>query len=145
MRERVYGGRIGEVIGGYVDGLDRGDGTAPRVGNALLEGRQLGGHGWLVAQARGHLTHQTRHLRAGLDEPEDVVDEQQHVPVLVVAEIFGHGQRRVSDSKATAGRLVHLAEYHHHVGEHAGLLHIAVQLLTLAAALADAAEYADAV
>jgi hypothetical protein len=41
-------------------------------------------------------------------------------------------------------RLVHLAEHHHGVVEHAGVAHLPVELLRLAAALADAAEQAHA-
>jgi hypothetical protein len=50
-----------------------------------------------------------------LNEPEDIVDEQQHVAVLVVPEILGHRQGCVTHAEAAAGRLVHLAENHHHV------------------------------
>jgi hypothetical protein len=95
---------------------------------------------WADSPARRHLAHQAGHLHAGLDEAEDVVDEQQHVAVLVVAEILGHGQRRVADAEAAARRLVHLAEDHHHVRQHAGFLHVAVELLAFAAAFADAAK-----
>ena len=50
----------------------------------------------------------------------------------------------MAHAEPAAGRLVHLAEDHHHVRQHAGLLHLAVKLLALAAAFADAAEQADA-
>jgi hypothetical protein len=43
--------------------------------------------------------------------------------MLVVAEILGHRQRRMSDAEPGARRLVHLAEDHHHVRQHAGFLH----------------------
>ena len=106
--------------------------------------RQLGAHRGLIAEARRHLPHQARHLHAGLDEAKDVVDEQQHVAVLVVAEVLGHRQRRVAHAEPAARRLVHLAEDHHHVRQHAGFLHVAVELLAFATAFADAAEDADA-
>ena len=144
MREGMHRRRIGEIVRRHIDRLDRGDGAGVGVGDALLQPRQLGAHRRLIAQTRRHLPHQARHLHAGLDEAEDVVDEQQHVAVLVVAEILGHRQRRVADAEAAARRLVHLAEDHHHVRQHAGLLHLAVELLAFAAALADAAENAHA-
>ena len=46
--------------------------------------------------------------------------------------------------KRAARRLVHLAEHHHHVRQHAGFLHVAVKLLAFATAFADAAENAYA-
>ena len=64
--------------------------------------------------------------------------------VLVVTEVLGHRERRVPHSEAAARRLVHLAEDHHHVRQHAGLLHGLVELLALPTPLADATEDADA-
>jgi hypothetical protein len=55
------------------------------------------------------------------DEPEDVVDEEQHVLLLHVTEVLGHGQRRQGDPEAHARRLVHLAEAEGGLLEHAGL------------------------
>ena len=78
-----------------------------------------------------------------LDEPEDVVDEQQDIPVFIVPEVLGDGQRGVAHAKAAARRLVHLAEQHHHVRQHARVLHVAVQLLTFATAFANATKNAD--
>ena len=145
VRERVDRRRIGEVVRRHIHCLNRGDGAGVRVGNALLQARQLGAHRRLITQARRHLAHQAGHLHAGLDEAKDVVDEQQHVAMLVVAEILGHRQRGVADAETTPRRLVHLSEDHHHVRQHAGCLHVAVDFLALATTLADAAEDADAV
>jgi hypothetical protein len=85
-----------------------------------------------------------RYLRPGLNEPEDVVHQQQHVPVLVVAEVFRHCQRCMAHAEARARRLVHLGEHHHHGRQHASVLHLAIELLALPRALADAAEDTDA-
>jgi hypothetical protein len=136
--------RIGEIVRRHIHRLDGGDGAGIGVGDALLQPRQLGAHRGLIAQARRHLPHQAGHLHAGLDETEDIVDEQQHVAVLVVPEILGHRQRRVAHAEPAARRLVHLAEDHHHVRQHAGFLHLAVKLLAFATAFADAAKNADA-
>ena len=64
--------------------------------------------------------------------------------MLVVPEILGHRQRGMAHAEPAARRLVHLAEDHHHVRQHAGFLHVAVELLAFATAFADAAEDADA-
>ena len=114
------------------------------VGDALLQSRQLGAHRGLIAQARRHLAHQAGHFHAGLDETENIIDEQQHVAVFVVPEILGHRQRRVTHAETAARRLVHLPEHHHHVRQYAGLLHVTVKLLALATTFADAAENAYA-
>ncbi len=144
MRERVHRRRIGEIVRRHIHRLDRGDGAGIGVGDALLQPRQLGAHRRLIAQTRRHLPHQAGHLHAGLDETENIVDEQQHIAMLVVAEILGHRQRRMAHAEPAARRLVHLAEDHHHVRQHAGFLHVAVKLLAFATAFADAAKNAHA-
>jgi hypothetical protein len=78
-----------------------------------------------------------------LDEAENVVDEQQHVAVLVVSEILGHRQGCMPHPESGARRLVHLAEDHHHVGEHAGFLHLAIEFLALARPFTDPTKNAD--
>ena len=144
MSEGVDGGRIAEIVGGNVDGLDGRDGAVGGIADAFFEIGQLGRQRRLIAQPRGKLAHQPGNFGAGLNEAENIVDQQQHVLAGVVAEIFGHGQRGMSDAKTRAGRLVHLAEHQHRLVENAGGLDFAIELLAFAAALADAAEYADA-
>src|SRR5580692_922481 len=64
--------------------------------------------------------------------------------MLVVPEIFRHGERGMANPKPAAGRLIHLAENHHHIRQNAGVFHFAVKFLALAAAFSDSAEYTDA-
>jgi len=139
----VRGGGVGEVVGGDVDGLDGGDGPRRRVADALLEFGEVRGQRGLITQPGRKQAHEARHLLAGLDEAEDVVHHEEHVLPLVIPEVLGHGEGRVSDPEAGPRRLVHLSEDHDRVLEDPGLLHLAVELLALAAALPDAAEDAD--
>ena len=132
--------RVGEVVGRHVDGLDRGDRALPGRGDPLLELTHLGLERRLIAHLRRHPAQQRRDLRAGLHEPEDVVDEQQHVLALLVAEVLRHRQARERDPHAGAGRLVHLAEHQHRLLQHAGFLHLQPQVVALTRALAHAAE-----
>ena len=142
-REGMHRRRIGEIIRRHIHRLDGRDGSGIGVGDTLLQPRQLGAHRGLIAEARRHLPHQAGHLGAGLDETENIVDEQQHIAPLVVPEILGHRKRGVAHAETAAGRLVHLAEHHHHVRQHAGCLHLAVKLLAFATAFADATKHAD--
>src|ERR1700722_44964 len=64
--------------------------------------------------------------------------------MLIISKVLCHRQCRLADAKAAAGRLVHLSKDHDHVFEHAGSLHVAVQLFPSTAALTDTAENADA-
>src|SRR3984957_18862953 len=125
------GGRVGEIIGRHVDRLDRGDRPAIRTGDALLALRQFRTHRWLVAEPRRHLPHQARYFGACLDEAEDVVDEQKHIAMLIIAEIFGYRQRRVADAESGARRLVHLAEQHHHALEDGWIFPLVVKIFFL--------------
>ena len=76
-----------------------------------------------------------------MHEAEDVVDEQQHVLVLHVTEVLGHGQRRQGNAQPHTRRLVHLAEHEGGLFEHAGLFHLDSKVGALTGALADAGEH----
>ena len=113
-------------------------------GDPLLELAHLVGQGGLVAHGRGHAAEQGRHLGAGLDEAEDVVDEEQHVLVLHVPEVLGHGQGGQGDPQADARGLVHLAVDERGLVDDAGLLHLEPHVGALTGALADAGEHRHA-
>eukprot|EP00001_Collodictyon_triciliatum_P179381 31989_6 len=68
--------RVGQIVGRHVDCLDRGDGALLVRGNALLETTQIGGERGLISYSRGDTAEKRRHLRVGLGEAEDVVNEE---------------------------------------------------------------------
>ena len=78
----------------------------------------------LVADRGRHPAEQRRHLGARLGEAEDVVDEQEDVAALLVAEVLGHRQGGQADPLAGAGRLVHLAEHEGRALDDARLGHL---------------------
>mmetsp|Transcript_38402 Transcript_38402/g.120959 ORF Transcript_38402/g.120959 Transcript_38402/m.120959 type:complete len:569 (+) Transcript_38402:1788-3494(+) len=141
------GGGVGQVIGRHVDSLDRSDGALRGGGDALLQPSHVGREGRLVADGRRDAAEQRRHLGARLGEAEDVVDEEEHVLPLLVAEVLGDGQRRERHPRPRARRLVHLPVDERSLGAFAGRAvvlddarghHLVVQVVALARALADA-------
>ena len=128
---------------GHVDRLHGGDRAGARRGDALLQLAHLGGQRRLVADGARHAAEERRHLRARLHEAEDVVDEEQHVLALL-AEVLGHREAGQRDAEAGSGRLVHLAVDERDLVEHAGLLHLEVEVVALARALADTGEHGHA-
>ena len=139
------GGRgVGRVVGGNIDRLHRGDGALLGGGDALLQRAHLRAERGLIADGAGDAAEQRGDFGAGLDEAEDVVDEQQHVLALDIAEIFGDGQGGERDAQARSRRLVHLAEHHGGLGDNAGLGHFEPEVVALAGALADAGEDREA-
>jgi peptide chain release factor 1 len=98
VRERGGGRRVGVVVGGHVDRLHRGDRTAARRRDPLLQLAHLVGQRGLVAHRGRHAAEQRGDLGARLGEPEDVVDEEQHVLVLLVAEVLRHRERGERDA-----------------------------------------------
>ena len=56
------------------------------------QGTHLGGQRGLVTNGRGHTAQQCGHLGTGLREAEDIIDEQQHVLILHIAEVLCRGQ-----------------------------------------------------
>ncbi len=141
VRERRRRRRVGVVVRGHVDRLHRGDRVTTGRGDPLLQRAHLVGEVRLVAHRGRHPAEQRRDLRAGLGEPEDVVDEQQHVLVLHVAEVLRHRQRGQRDAQTGARRLVHLAEDEGGLADDAGLLHLDDQVVALTGALADTGEH----
>ena len=84
-------------------------------------------------------------------EPEDVVDEEQHVLVLLVAEVLGDREAGKRDAQAGARGLVHLTIDQGDLRraqvllvDDAGLRHLVVQVVALARPLADAREHGHA-
>ena len=115
----------------------------------------VGGQRRLITHRGGDAAQQRGHLRAGLGEAEDVVDEEQHVLAFLVAEVFRHGQAGQTDARAGARRLVHLAIHQGHLGafleialvvhlDDAGVDHFVVEVVALAGALAHAGEHRHA-
>ena len=114
---------------------------AARRGDALLQDAHLVGEVRLVAHRGRHAAEQRRHLGAGLREAEDVVDEEQHVLLLHIAEVLRHRQRRQGDAQTRSRRLVHLAEDEGGLVEDARLLHLVDEVVALTGALADTGEH----
>lgn len=145
MGEGGSRGRIGQIIGRHVDGLDGSDGTLLGGGNSLLEGTHIGGQSGLVTDSGGNSTKQSGHLGTGLGESENVVNEEQHILTLLVSEVLGNGQTSKGDSGSGSGRLVHLSENESHLGlslkvDDTSLNHLSVKIVTLSGSLTDTGE-----
>mgnify|MGYP000131621079 CR=1 FL=1 len=132
--------RVGQVVGGDVDGLHRGDGAVAGGGDALLQGTQLIGQSRLIAHGGGHPAHQGGDLAACLHETEDVIDEQQHVLVGLLTEVLCHGQAGLGDPHTGSGRLVHLTKDQRGLVQNAGSVHLAPEVTALTGAFADTGE-----
>ena len=139
------GGRgVGQVVGGDIHRLYGGDGALLGGGDTLLQRAHLGSQRGLIAHGGGHAPQQSGHLAAGLGKPENVVNEQQHVLVLLVAEVLGHGQSAERHAHTGSGRLVHLAVDQCGLVQNAAFGHLVVQVVALAGTLAHAGEHGDA-
>src|SRR2546428_8450504 len=132
--------RVVETFGGKLYRWHRRDRALLGGGDALLQLTHFGGERRLVADRRRHAAEQRRYLRPGLREPEDVVDEHQHVLALDVAEVLGDGEAGETDPQARARRLVHLAVDQRAGLEDAALLHLQIAFVPLAGALAPATD-----
>ena len=81
-------------------------------------------------------------------EPENIVDEQQHVLAFFIAEIFCYGQARQTDAQPRPRRLGHLAVDQRHFRfpkimriDNLRLLHFEPQVVPLARPLSHAREH----
>ena len=137
-----------KIVRRHVHGLEGGDRALLGRGDALLEVAHFRGEGGLVTDRRRRAAEERGHFGAGLREAENVVDEEEHVLVLLVAEILRHGERGERHAQTRAGRLVHLAVDQRHLGlaevllvDDARLAHFVVKIVALAGALAHAGEH----
>lgn len=143
------GGRgcgVSQIIGGHVDGLHGGNGSLLGGGNSLLEGSEIGSQGGLISDGGWDTSEQGGHFRAGLGESEDVVNEKEHVLVLLVSEVLSNGQTGKADSGSGSGGLVHLTV---HKGglragsvnvDNSGVDHLVVEIVSLSGSLSDSSE-----
>mmetsp|Transcript_8345 Transcript_8345/g.16061 ORF Transcript_8345/g.16061 Transcript_8345/m.16061 type:complete len:394 (+) Transcript_8345:943-2124(+) len=141
-------GGISQIIGRDIDGLDRGNGTLGGGGNTLLETTEIGGEGGLVTDSGGNTTEKGRHLRVGLGEAENVVDEKEHILALNITEVLGNGKTGKSDTGTSTRGLVHLTVDEGALGvatlgtklDDTRLNHLTVEIVTLTGALTDTGE-----
>ena len=108
VREGCGRRRVGQIVRGHIDGLKRRDGAFLGRSDSFLQIAHFRGERRLITDGAGGAAQQRRNFGAGLGEAEDVIDEQQHVLVLFVAEILGDGQAGEGDAQARARRFVHL-------------------------------------
>merc|ERR1740123_2985867 len=149
VRKGGGGGGVSQVVSGHVDGLDRCDGSLLGGGDTLLHGSHVSGQGWLVSDSGWDTSEQGGHLGTGLGEPEDVVDEEEHVLALLVTEVLSHGQTGQSNTGTGARGLVHLAVHEGDLGglvlegDDTALNHLVVEIVALPGPLADAGEHRE--
>jgi hypothetical protein len=110
MGEGGGGGRVSQIVSRDVDGLDGSNGSLLGGGNTLLHLSHVYGEGRLVTDSGGNTSQQGRHLRSGLGETENVVNEEQHILSLLVTEVLGDGKTSKGDTGTGSGGLVHLSE-----------------------------------
>jgi hypothetical protein len=90
MCEGGGGSGIGQIVSGYVDGLDGGNGSLRGGGNTFLHETHVDGQSGLVTDSKGNATKKGRHLGTGLSETENVVNEEHHILALDVSEVLSN-------------------------------------------------------
>ena len=102
VRERRGRRRVGQIVRRHIHGLERGDRTFLGRGDAFLQIAHFRGERRLITDGAGRAAQQRGHFGTGLRKTENVVDEQQHVLVLLIAEIFRDGQTRKAPTRRRA-------------------------------------------
>ena len=103
VREGRRRRRVRDVVGRHVDRLHRRDRPVLGRRDALLQLAHLRRQRRLIPHRARHAAEQRRDLGTRLREPEDVVDEHQHVGVLDVAEILRDCQARSPTRRRAPG------------------------------------------
>src|SRR6218665_3764761 len=79
----------------------------------------------------------------GLSEAEDIVNEEQHVLLLHVTEVFRHRQCRQRNPQTRARRIIHLAKDQPRFIEHPRLFHLVDKVISLTSTLAHTGKPRD--
>lgn len=146
MREGGGGGRIGKIISRYVDSLYRGNGPVFCGSDSLLKLTKICGQGGLVTHSGGDSSQQSTHLGVSLGETENIINEQQHVSVLLVSEVLGDGKSGKPDSGSSTGGLVHLSVHKRGSASffeinYFEFLHFSIQIISLSGTFSHTGEY----
>ena len=78
-----------------------------------MERRHLRCQVRLVSHGARHAAEKRGDFGSRLREAEDVVDEEEHVAALFVAEVLRHRQAGKRNAQTRSRWLVHLPEHHH--------------------------------
>ena len=122
--ERRHDSRVGQVVGWHVHRLYRRHAASAGRRDAFLQLAHFAAQGGLVAHSAGEPSQERRHLRAGLNVAENVVDEHQHRAAFIVAEVLCHRQRGERHPQPCARRFVHLPEHEYCALQHSAALHL---------------------
>src|SRR5690606_17262061 len=101
----------------------------------------------LVTHGARHTAQKRRHLRARLRKPENVINEQQHVLALLIAEILSHRKSGKRNTQTRTRRLVHLTKHQRSAallavtrGNNARLNHLVPEIVTFTSTLTHTTE-----
>ena len=140
MRERGGRGRVGQVVSGHVNGLHGRDGTGVGRGDAFLKRTKVRAKGGLIAHGRRHAAQKGGHFGTGLGKAEYVVDEEEHVLMFFIAEVFRAGKGREGHAGTGSRRLVHLAVDKGGAFQNARILEFVIEVVTFTGAFTHARE-----
>src|SRR5207247_2793169 len=107
--ERCGRRRVSQVVSRNVHSLKRSNRAFLSGSNPFLKRTHLRGEGWLVTHGASGAAEQSRYFRAGLRKTQDVVNEEQHILVFLVAEVLGNGKAGQGDAQGRTRWFVHLA------------------------------------
>jgi hypothetical protein len=138
---------IGEIISGHVNSLHGGNGSLLGSCDPLLELSKISSQGRLISDSGWDTSEQGGHFRASLGEPENVVDKEEHVLVLLISEVLSDGKSGESDSSPSTWGLVHLTVHKGGLAsrlvkvDNTGVYHLVVEIVSLTGPFAHTGEH----
>ena len=130
MGECCCRSRVGQVIGRNINGLYRCNRPFLRRRNTFLQGADVCAQCRLITYGRRNTTEQSRYFRTGLNETENVINEQQYILMFFITEVFRHSKTRKAYTHTSSGRFVHLTVYQSGLTDNARFLHFVPQVVT---------------
>mmetsp|Transcript_14070 Transcript_14070/g.56614 ORF Transcript_14070/g.56614 Transcript_14070/m.56614 type:complete len:332 (+) Transcript_14070:2420-3415(+) len=140
---------IRQIVGRYVNGLHRCNGALGRGRDSLLKTSHISGKSGLVSDGRRNTTQKRRHFCVRLGEPENIVDEEQHILTFFVTEILCNGKTGKSYTRTSTWRLVHLPVHQRRFGlsavelDNSSLNHFVVKIVSFTSSLTHSGKYGE--
>ena len=133
--------RVSQVVGRYVYRLHTGNRSVLCGSDTLLELTHFRCQRRLITYRGRHTSKQSGYFGTRLGKTENIINEQQHVLMLFITEIFRHCKSGLSHTHTGARRLVHLSEYQSCFVQNAGFAHFCPQVVSFTGTLSHTGEY----
>ena len=137
MRKGSSRSRVCQIIRRHIDRLYRCDGTILCRCDTLLQLSHFCRKGRLISNGTRHTSQQGAYFTTCLGKTEDIVDEQQHVLMVMITEVFRHRKTCQTNTHSGTRRFIHLSVNQYGLIQDTAVLHFMIHVISFTGSLPD--------